>query len=333
MGMAEEETVMKFNDLIDFLENRMRMSHIYQPLLIKSLVEAGGSATTRQIAHAFLSQDESQLIYYEKRIKEMPLRVLRNHGVVFNDGELVQLSVKKLTFEQKAKIKMICDQKLQEFLYKRGLGTWDYRLLESDPIPDVLRYRVLMESGGRCALCGVTKNDRPLDVDHIIPRSKGGKNVYENLQILCSKCNRSKGNKDDTDFRSNLTPDSDSGCRFCYDNIKPRIVKEMDNVFAIKDAYPVTKDHHLIIPRRHSTEYFSLSRNEKESADELIRILRNRIKEKDTSVTGFNIGINNGESAGQTIFHTHIHLIPRRDSDTPDPRGGVRGVMPGTRGY
>ena len=191
---------MTFDEIIDFLENRMRMSHIYQPLLIKSLVEAGGSATIRQIAHAFLSQDESQLIYYEKRIKEMPLRVLRNHGIVSNDGELVLLNTKKLTFQQKAKIKMICDQKLQEFLVKKGLGAWDYRLLETDPVSDVLRYRVLMESGGRCALCGATKNERPLDVDHILPRSKGGKNVYENLQVLCSKCNRSKGNKDETDF-------------------------------------------------------------------------------------------------------------------------------------
>ena len=81
---------MKFKDLIDFIQNRMRMRDIYQPLLIKSLIEAGGSATTRQIAHTFLSQDESQLIYYERRIKEMPQRVLRNHGVVSNEGELAQ---------------------------------------------------------------------------------------------------------------------------------------------------------------------------------------------------------------------------------------------------
>ena len=72
------------------------------PLLIKSLVEAGGSATIRQIAFNFLSQDESQIRYYEKRIKDMPLRVLRKHEIVDKDGELVSLNVKKLTFEQKA---------------------------------------------------------------------------------------------------------------------------------------------------------------------------------------------------------------------------------------
>jgi ATP adenylyltransferase len=63
-------------ELITFLETKMSMSHIYQPLLIKTLIDAGGSATLRQLAQAFLSQDESQLIYYEDRIKQMPLKSL-----------------------------------------------------------------------------------------------------------------------------------------------------------------------------------------------------------------------------------------------------------------
>ena len=70
---------MKFEDLTDFVENRMSMSHIYQPILIKSLVEAGGSATLRQLAFDFLSQAENQLLYYERKIKEMPLRMLLKH--------------------------------------------------------------------------------------------------------------------------------------------------------------------------------------------------------------------------------------------------------------
>ena len=85
---------MTYQDLIDFLENKMRLSHIYQPLLIKSLIESGGSATIRQLANAFLSQDESQLQYYEDRIKLMPLKVLRSHEVISKDGNLVTLKVK-----------------------------------------------------------------------------------------------------------------------------------------------------------------------------------------------------------------------------------------------
>ncbi len=226
---------MTYKNLIDFLENKMSMSHIYQPLLIKSLIDAGGSATIRQLAFNFLSQDESQIRYYEKRIKEMPLRVLRKHKILEKDGELVTLNVKKLSFEQKAQIKMICEKKLQDFIVKRGLGIWDYRLLDSSPVPDSLYYNMLKDSNGRCALCGATKNERPLQVDHIKPRSKGGKTEYDNLQVLCSKCNQAKGNKDDKDFRDCVVSDSVPDCKFCYENIKSRIIEEYNSVVVIND--------------------------------------------------------------------------------------------------
>lgn len=169
-------------------------------------------------------------------------------------------------------------------------------------------------------------------MDNIKQRAKGGKNAYENLQVLCSKRNRSKGNKDDTDFRG-VPVESNPDCLFCYDQLKSRIVDEYDSVFAIKDGFPVSDNHMLIIPKRHTADYFSLTEKERRDADRLIEILRNKIAEEDESVSGFNIGVNCGESAGQTIFHCHIHLIPRRDGDTPNPRGGVRGVIPDKMGY
>jgi len=324
---------MQFIDIVYFIENKMSMSHIYQPLLIKTLVESGGSSTLRSLAGTFLSQDESQLMYYEDTLKRMPVRVLSKHGVVKRDGELVSLKIKeKLTFDQKAHLKMLCEQKLQEFIKKRGLGLWDYRLLDTDPIPDSLRYRVLKDSGHRCELCGATKKERPLDVDHILPRSKGGKNIYENLQVLCSKCNRSKGNKDNTDFRGDMTETVDT-CPFCYEKIKKRVVEELGSVVAIEDRFAVSDGHLLIVPKRHCADYFELTKQEREDADNLLKILKKKILQRYPSVTGFNIGMNCGESAGQTIFHTHIHLIPRRDGDTPNPRGGVRGVIPDKMGY
>jgi predicted house-cleaning noncanonical NTP pyrophosphatase (MazG superfamily) len=196
---------MTFEQLVDFIEHKMSMSHIYQPLLIRSLVDAGGIATLRQLAQAFLAQDESQLRYYEQRIKEMPAKVLARHGVVEREGGTVDLTVKNLTFEQRVRIRALCDERLGAYLAKRGLGVWDYRLL-ADPVPDNLRYQVLAESGGRCALCGATKHERPLDVDHIVPLSRGGASARDNLQVLCSKCNRSKGNKDTRDFRGEMPP-------------------------------------------------------------------------------------------------------------------------------
>jgi ATP adenylyltransferase len=130
---------MKYEELIDFLEHKMSMSHVYQPLLVRALVDAGGTATLRQLAQVFLSQDEGQLLYYEKRIKGMPLKVLKHHGVVASDGQLVSLSIGDLTLEQKAHIRMLCEQRLQCFVHTRGIGIWDYRLLDEEPIPDSLR--------------------------------------------------------------------------------------------------------------------------------------------------------------------------------------------------
>lgn len=292
---------MEFADLIDFIDNRMKMSHIYQPLLLRILIDAGGTATIRQIAHGFLAQDESQLRYYENRIKQMPVPVLKKRGFITKEGELVTLNCEKLNFEQKAQVVMSCEKRLQQFIIERGLDLWGYRLLDTDPIPGSLRYRILKESGGRCAICGATKKECPLDVDHIIPRSKGGKNEYENLQVLCSKCNQEKGNKDNTDFRDVMAPESVTDCKFCYHNIKSRILEELDTVVAIKDAYPVTKGHTLVIPKRHAQEYFDLSETERRDVNRLLKYLKQKMFAKDSLITGYNIGVNNGESAGQTI--------------------------------
>ncbi len=324
---------MTFEDLIEFVSSQMRMSHIYQPLLIRSLVDAGGSATLRQLAQTFLVQDESQLLYYEKRIKEMPLKVLSKHGIVRKDGDLVSLETKDLTLQQKAQVRALCEQKLQEYVQKKGLGIWDYRLLETDPVPDSSRFIVLKESGGKCALCGCTKDDRPLEVDHIIPRNRGGSNEFSNLQVLCSKCNRSKRDKDTTDFRNLQCIDNHPTCLFCSEEIQTRIVATNGSVFAVGDKYPVTQGHLLISPYRHTEDYFSMSQEERQHSEELIRVLRNKLIAEDKSVKGFNVGINCGKSAGQTVMHAHIHLIPRRDGDTPEPRGGVRGCVPGKMGY
>lgn len=324
---------MTFEHLIDFLTNKMKMSHIYQPLLVRSLVDAGGSATLRQLATHFLSQDESQLLYYEKRIKEMPLKVLSKHGIVDKDREFIHLNVQSLTLQQKAQIRCICEQKLQEYVQKKGLGIWDYRLLETDPVPDNLRYLVLASSDGRCALCGATKKESPLDVDHIIPRSRGGKNELTNLQVLCAKCNRTKGNKDTRDFRGPIPEEKADGCIFCAEDIKDRIVIENGPVYAIHDNYPVTPGHTLVIPKRHTADYFTLSSTERQCAEELLHYLKNDIGMKDKTVSGFNVGMNCGEDAGQTVMHAHIHLIPRRKGDVEKPRGGIRHLIPDRGAY
>lgn len=188
-------------ELLHFIRNKMRMSHIYQPVVIRSLLDSGNVATVRQLALDLLSSDEAQIRYYEDRIRKMPLRVLRRHGIVSSDRDgVVRLNVDRMTFEERAGLRAACDKAIGDFLGRRGLATWDNRLLDLDPVPESLRYEVLKRDG-RCLLCGATPQDARLEVDHIKPRSKGGGNAADNLQTLCGRCNRGKSNRDDTDLR------------------------------------------------------------------------------------------------------------------------------------
>ena len=192
---------MQPDELLEFITTRMRMSHVYQPLLIRCLLDAGGQATVRQLAIEFSKEDEAQVRYYEDRIKKMPVDVLKGHGVVEEADGVVKLTVDGLTFEKKANLRAMCEQKIGEFLSSRGLSTWDYSLLNFDPVGESLRYEILTRDRV-CQLCGATREQERLEVDHIVPRSKGGTNGPDNLQVLCAPCNRGKSNRDDTDFRN-----------------------------------------------------------------------------------------------------------------------------------
>ena len=121
-------------------------------------------------------------------------------------------------------------------------------------------------------------------------------------------------------------------CIFC--NIdKSRIEIENHLALSFKDLYPVTEGHTLVIPKRRAQSFFELNSNEKKAMFELLESQKQDLQNKDKLITGFNIGINDGQDAGQTVMHCHIHLIPRRKGDMKDPRGGVRGVIPGKQSY
>ncbi len=122
-----------------------------------------------------------------------------------------------------------------------------------------------------------------------------------------------------------------SGCLFC-DRENLDIILKNEKCFAIYDKYPVTKGHMLIIPYRHFSNYFDLTREEL-LAIHMLLIEAKSYLDKIYSPDGYNIGVNIGESAGQTIMHLHVHLIPRYKGDIDNPTGGVRGVIPEKRLY
>jgi diadenosine tetraphosphate (Ap4A) HIT family hydrolase len=183
-------------------------------------------------------------------------------------------------------------------------------------------------------LCGISADEKALEVDHIVPRNDGGSDDIINLQALCYSCNASKRDRDDTDFRANalLYEQRELGCLFC-ETLATEMVAENALAYARRDGFPVTDLHTLIIPRRHAVSYFELSQPELNAVHQLIRGQQETLSAADGSISGWNIGINSGVAAGQTIMHAHIHLIPRRAGDTETPRGGVRNVIPGRGNY
>ena len=123
-----------------------------------------------------------------------------------------------------------------------------------------------------------------------------------------------------------------SNCVFC--NIpEESIVNNYNHFFIIRDTSPVTSLHSLVIPKRHIVSYFECSKDEYEEIPLVLNTQKTELKLTDDSITGFNIGMNIGEDAGQTVFHFHIHIIPRRKGDIDNPRGGIRGVIPGKQKY
>ena len=120
-------------------------------------------------------------------------------------------------------------------------------------------------------------------------------------------------------------------CPFCH--LGPeRIAGSNATGLIVRDAYPVTPGHTLIIPRRHVGSFFDLTPEERTGLLALLDEARAGL-ERSHQPQGYNIGINDGPAAGQTVPHLHIHLIPRYAGDTEDPRGGVRWVMPAKARY
>ena len=314
----------------------MSMSHIYQPLMLIELIKGNGKATGKNIAKSFLSYDETQINYYQKITSTMPFKYLSKHlNEIKKNKENYFFEDFDLNENQRLELIELCNKKLREYIKKRGIKKiFSHRTLASGIISGSVRYKVLLRAKNRCESCGISSSKKALEVDHIIPRSKGGKDELSNFQALCYTCNSQKSNKDDTNFKKILESYNDRkrGCIFC--NIpKNKIIKSNELAVVIKDNYPVTNHHSLIIPKRHCSDYFDLYQPEINAISQLINETKIELLKKDKSIKGFNIGNNTGEVAGQTIFHCHIHLIPRRKNDVENPRGGVRGVIKNKQDY
>ncbi len=123
----------------------------------------------------------------------------------------------------------------------------------------------------------------------------------------------------------------DTHCPFCSIP-SDRIVGRQGTAFAIRDAFPVSPGHTLIIPRRHIASLFGVPGSDLLDMLQLLAQMKTAL-DREFAPAGFNVGVNDGVAAGQTVPHLHIHLIPRYTGDQPDPRGGVRWIFPEKADY
>ena len=125
-------------------------------------------------------------------------------------------------------------------------------------------------------------------------------------------------------------------CLFCkiqQPGFEKEIIYSNEYFVATRDSYPVTPLHTLIIPKRHFASFFEMNDDEQAAVFSILKQQRDEIMALDPSVTSFNVGTNDGVDAGQSIYHLHIHLFPRRLGDIENPRGGVRGIIPAKQKY
>lgn len=198
---------MTLSGLRAFLTDTMSMSEVYQPVIIKELLENGGTCSKEHLAARLADHDASIQEYYQRILMRWPKITLTKHGVVEYDrvSKSFVLTSNPMGDDVGDLIK-ICEEKIAEWLDNRNEGT--------EGVSSSKRYEVLKAARGKCQLCGIPSSLRPIDVDHIVPSSQANrygkvvmdgrpvdKDSIDNLQALCFACNRAKRDGDDTDWR------------------------------------------------------------------------------------------------------------------------------------
>lgn len=308
------------NLIRDFLLNDMRMSHVYQPLIIKELVLLGGFATLEELAKALAPYDLSQVEYYTQIIKRWPRETLTKHGIVktIKDGSRILgfqlLHADGLSHGQREGIVKLCKAKINEIVSQRGLELWAYRQLSAGNITGSMRFDVLKRARTRCELCGVSAKIKMLHVDHIVPRSLGGSDDISNFQALCETCNTSKRDRDDTDFRrvAQSYGFRSEGCPLCeLDHGK--VIDKNELCFAASQGSG-NRRRVIVAPHRHVSESFIMHQPEINAAMELLRTQRQLIMDKDSGVSRCLMRERVVQASRGAEPHCHFLLVPVRNA-------------------
>lgn len=268
---------MDYAELLDFIENGMSMTHVYQPIMLETLLNNGGTASAQQVASKFLSSDPAQLDYYVEIVNRWPRKTLKNRGAITESGRgnrnrMFTLNVSGLTSEQRENLVVACRLRPSEYKERKGLLPHYDRYSPRKPISGSKRYTVISKSAGRCVACGVSSRKVPLDVDHIMPKSRGGTDDISNLQALCYECNRQKRDRDDLDFLAEINRKAfgHKKCVMCR-HVKMGVENFLAGAAWIRRPY--VRPHAVVMPKRHTPSYFDLRPPERAMMHSLLETL------------------------------------------------------------
>ena len=298
----------RFNELDRFINLEMQMSHVYQPAMLLTLMDSGGTASRTEIAKTLLTYDKSQIEYYENIVAKMPGRVLTNNrGITERLEQAYHLKgFDQLSHDEIEVLKEACSKRIEEFIDQRGDQPWHHRRRSAKAVSGTIRYEVLRNAKNRCELCGISTDVKAIEVDHIMPRIRGGSNDISNLQALCYSCNAMKRDRDDTDFRKveATYKHREANCAYC--NVSENEIKSQNNLcFSVRDNDPQTPTHTLVIPRRHTSSYFDLYRPEINALNYLMS------DASEQASTNLDIHISSESISERSASHCYVRLIPR----------------------
>jgi predicted house-cleaning noncanonical NTP pyrophosphatase (MazG superfamily) len=288
-------------DLLKFLDKRMSMTDVYQPVLIKELLLHDGRRTKTELASALAAYDLSVQEYYERIVMRWPKITLSKHGIIDYErsGSIFHLLSYPESTEHRMDAVRICEEKISNWLERK-------KTKEHAPEAGAsVRYTILKAANGKCALCGISSEIKPIDIDHIIPRSKADKNAKvrlhgktidvndpENLQALCFSCNRAKRDKDETDFRRREKLVRDRIPELIRADRREPIIKELKNRALTSALYDkLTEEHAELLAAKdaaHKHEeladmievIFALGNQYGVSKDELMQLVERKRDER-----------------------------------------------------
>lgn len=314
-GGRRAAATLDYDEMADFVRHTMKMTSVYQPIVIRTLIESGGEATDEDVARAFLGEDKRQLEYYVRIAKRWPRNVLEGHGVVGyrkgarGESGTFTLRLEGATDAQRRRIAELCNLRLEEYIDKETAGMPLFGGTGQRPAAsDAARDAALARSGGMCAACSTPLHKTSTRFDYIVPPGiGGGADDPSNLQALCAVCSVSRKDRNALEFllvRNRLM--FRKGCYLCG----VRESADLGNELAV--AVPASRatygDHWIVAPKSHVPRFEDMLPAERHFCMDLIEPAKVRMRQAGYMGRGFSVSMRDAAAGGRG--HFGIDVVP-----------------------